>query len=275
MALEIYSDDAMTVPIKQENVFTEASATHTLVGLIATDIAKVYKYTGGVYITLTDYTVVGTTLTLSMPLVTDEHVVVMPIDNVSMTFTGSVGASRSLMKKLVLHKGDTTTVYDALNIYSENLTVPVIELSEVSYGGLYPVGVDETFGIYGALALVTGVGINMTTDLSPYWLPDCAVVVNGQYVGDVLGHDATTIVLAEGTVIPTNGSEDTVQVLSTGDLRFSFLEAGPFTRMLSIPTLTAAAPTQSLWLKESVIIPADTIESPNMPFKLVGQTYPE
>jgi hypothetical protein len=124
MALEIYSDDARTVPVKQENVFTAHTTTHTLVGLIASDVQKVYKWTGAGYIILTsptNYSIAGSTLTLVAALTGTEHIVVMPNDNVSLIFTGAEGTSRSQTKKLVFHKGDSTTIYDALNLYSEDL----------------------------------------------------------------------------------------------------------------------------------------------------------
>lgn len=283
MGLEIYSDDARTLPVLQENVFTALQTTHALVGLLASDVQTVYKYNGVGYDTLAepaDYTFVGTDLVLAVALVTGEHIVVLPNGNISLTFTGTIGSSRSQTRKLVFHKGDVTTIYDSLNLFSENLTVAPITVTDTIYGGIVTVPIDASFNIYNAAGIVVGDGIVLGVDLSAYWLPECALIINGQYVGDILGHDATTIVLPTGTVVPTNMTEDTLEILSTGSLRFALGTLGgaipadaAFKRMLSIPTLTAAEPTQYVWMRETVIIPSDTTETPNMPFKLTGQTY--
>jgi hypothetical protein len=107
-----------------------------------------------------------------------------------------------------------------------------------------------------------------------------AVILNGQYVGDILYYDGIMIIIPEGTVLPVNNVEDHLQFVSTGTLRWALGTIGDtipadaaFKRMVTIPTLTLANPTQYVWMRENVIIPATTAESPNMPFKLIGQTY--
>ena len=285
MALKMYQDDAMTVGLKPENVFTALTAVHTLEGLIALDVQAVYKYTGLAYQLLTsptDYTIVGTAFTLATALTLGQHVVVLPTAHMAITFTGTEGSSRSQYRKVIFHKDDTTTVYDKLNLYSEDLLVAPIEIEEAIVG-LWTFTVDNSsIAVYdtGTGQPLLGTGFSVATDLSTYALANCALVVNGNYICDILGADTSTIVVPLGTVVPTNGVEDLIQIYSTGVLAFALGTAGDtipapdaFKRMLTIPTLTSAAPTQYVWMRETVIIPGDTTESVSTPFKLIGQTY--
>ena len=285
MALKMYQDDAMTVELKQENVFTALSATHTLVGLLAADVQAVYKYTGTAYQLLTTpggYSITGTTLTLTSALTFGQHVVVLPTAHMDIIFTGAEGTSRSQYKKLIFHKDDNTTIYDGLNLYSEDLLIAPIEIEE-TIEGMWTFTVDNSSIIVydnGTGQPLLGTGFAVTTDLSAYALANCALVVNGNYVCDILGADVSNIVVPLGTVIPVNGISDLVQVYSTGLLAFALGTPGDtvpapeaFKRMLTIPTLTSAAPTQYVWMRETVIIPGDTTESVSTPFKLIGQTY--
>lgn len=290
MSLKMYLDNEMTQEILQENVFTNTAIhEYQLEGLIASQVQSVYKYNGVAYEVLTpstQYTISGSTLTLigTGILVTGEHIVVMPINNLQFTFTGTESSVRVQNKKIIFHKDDTN-VYDALNIYSQNLEVPIentIDIAETVLDGFYYFTVDASFNCYSSLGLVTGIGINITTDLTAYNVEGCAVLINNQYVGDVLAYDGIMIVIPSTATITVNNISDVLQIITTGDLKFALggiSDVVPadenFKRMLSIPTLTTAAPTQYIWLKESVIIPTTTVESPNMPFKLIGQVYPE
>jgi len=290
MSLKMYLDNAMTQEILQENVFTNTAITeYQLVGLIASQVQSVYRYNKVIYEVLTpstQYTLSGSTLTLigTGILATGEHVVVMPINNLQLTFTGIENSVRVQNRKIIFYKDDTN-VYDALNIYSQNLETPVeniVDISETVLNGFYYFTVDASYNCYNSLGLVTGIGINITTDLSAYNVEGCAVLINNQYVADVLAYDGTMIVIPSTATIIVNNVSDVLQIITTGDLKFALggiSDVVPadenFKRMLSIPTLTTAAPTQYVWLKESVIIPATTVELPNMPFKLIGQVYPE
>jgi hypothetical protein len=286
----MYLDNEMTQELLQENVFTNTAITsYQLEGLIASQVQSVYKYNGLAYEILTpvtQYTLSGSTLTLlgTGVLATGEHVVVMPINNLQLTFTGTEASVRVQNKKIIFHKDDTN-VYDALNLYSQNLEIPqelIVDISETKLDGFYYFTVDASYNCYGSLGLVTGIGINIDTDLTTYNVEGCAVIINNQYVGDVLAYDGIMIVIPSTAVITVNNVSDILQIITTGDLKFALggvSDVVPvdenFKRMLSIPTLTTAAPTQYVWLKESVIIPTTTVESPNMPFKLIGQIYPE
>lgn len=290
MSLKMYLDNEMTQELLQENVFTNTAITsYQLEGLIASQVQSVYKYNGLAYEILTpvtQYTLSGSTLTLlgTGVLATGEHVVVMPINNLQLTFTGTEASVRVQNKKIIFHKDDTN-VYDALNLYSQNLEIPqelIVDISETKLDGFYYFTVDASYNCYGSLGLVTGIGINIDTDLTTYNVEGCAVIINNQYVGDVLAYDGIMIVIPSTAVITVNNVSDILQIITTGDLKFALggvSDVVPvdenFKRMLSIPTLTTAAPTQYVWLKESVIIPTTTVESPNMPFKLIGQIYPE
>lgn len=288
MSLEMYLDDAKTTPLLRENVFTALTAIHTLDGLTAMQVQTIYKYTGTAYVILSpsSYDISGTTLTLTTALTVGQHIVVMPINHLNMVFTGLEGASKTVDQKLVFFKGDTTTVYDAMSIYSEDLTSTTpVDIKE-TISGFSSFVVDTAMAIYRSNSVVdpvTGIGFTVAADISTINLEDCAVIVNGQYVGDVWATDyISTIVMPTGTTFTTTGISDIIQIVSTGSLRFATGALGDvkpasnaFKRCLSLPTLTLANRTAYVWMTETVSIPTYTIESPSMPFKLIGQTYTE
>ena len=287
MSLEMYLDDAKTVPFLQENVFTALTTVHNLDGLIASQVQTVYKYDGAVYTVLTQgvgYTLIGTVLTLTDVLTIGQHIVVMPTNKINLIFTGIEGSSKTKTQKLIFYKGDTTTVYDAMNMYSENLMTTSIDLTDTILGGFSSFIVDIGMTIYRSNSVVnpvTGIGFATNLDLSLVNLEDCAIIMNNQYIGDVWATDyINTIVMPAGTTFPANNTTDVIHIVSTGDLRFATGVAGDlapttYTRCLSLPTLNMANRTAYVWMKETVIIPATTVEMPNMPFKLIGQSYTE
>lgn len=292
MSLEIYTDDALTSPLRQmERFSTVGQNTFPLVSLVGIDVGEVYKYSGGYtkLATPADYTVIGNSVILVANLGAGEHIVVMPIDNMDIVFTGPEGAVRTQTKKVVFHKTGAF-IYDALKIYSEDFTVAPYEYTEtvvtdgfmaVSLTGLglfdkNGIGIDDSNAV--GMALFS---TNLALDLTYTW-PSIAVVINGAYVGQSIANDASTIAFPLGTTIPTpNYVSDVIEVFSTAALTFALDSNGTipaddaFKPVLVIPTLTTAAPTQKVWLRESASIPAVTAELPNLPFKLTGQEYPE
>lgn len=292
MSLEIYKDDAMTSPLRQmERFSTQGQNTFPLVSLTGIDVGEVYRYSGG-YTKLTDptdYTVVGNSVILTTNLGAGEHIVVMPVDNLDIVFTGPEGAVRTQTKKVVFHKTGAF-IYDALKLYSEDFLVAPYEYTEtvindgfmaVSLTGLglfdkNGIGIDDSNAV-GMALFSTG----LTPDLTYTWA-SIAVVINGQYIGQSIANDASTIAFPLGTVLPTpNYVSDVIEVFSSGALTFAIDSNGTvpadeaFKPVLIVPTLTTAAPTQKVWMRESATIPAVTSEIPNLPFKLTGQEYPE
>jgi hypothetical protein len=289
MALQMYRDDAMTQPILQAERFTTGT-TLPLSSLTGADVQSVYKYTGTGYIKLTapsGYSIVGNSVILTSALITNQHIVILPTNDLDITFTGTEGSTRVQTKKVVFNKTGAF-IYDGLKLYSENFLVEPIEVIDTIYDtGFYTVATSGLM-IYDKngieLTDANSIGISgLSTDMSALTLWDCAVLINDIYIGDCLGNDAGTIVVPIGTVIPTpTYVTDKVEVLSTGDLTFALGTLGgpipaneAFKRLLNIPTLIAAEPTQYIWLRESAVIPSVTTELPNMPFKLAGQEYPE
>lgn len=293
MSLEMYSDDGLTTPVLREEKITTLGTSHVLEFLQAADVQGVYKYSAGVYTLLTlntQYTITGSALTTTAAIVNGEHLVVMPSDNLNFVFTGPEGGLRTLTKKLVLHKTGAF-IYDALKLYSENFTITPIELVDnfPSLAG-WTVGDINGYGLFDInnveLNNLNAVGL-VLEELSGVTLGDlrgCAAVLNGIYVGDIIGNDDFIVALPFGVSLPTpNYASDKLEIFSTGDLRFALGVNGSsaipgdtaFKRMVCVPTLTTAAPTQTVWIRETVTIPAVASDLPNMPFKLTGQEYPE
>lgn len=298
MALEMYTDDARTTKILQENIFNYVNAstvTFTFVGITSTDVEKVYKWNGTSYTTLTlttHYTMTSTQITLTTAgkmTAAGQHILIMPTNKLLMSFTGAQGASRSAYQKIVFYKADTTTIYDGLNLFSSDLTLSTANQTNFSatLSGFAPFVVDAAMAIYRSNSIndpVAGIGIT-TPSLAAYPnLEDCAVIMNGQYIGDVWATDgATTIVLPVGTDLAGkyNGTSDAIQIVATGTLRFALDVAGNgtvpadenFKRCVTIPTLNMATRQRAVYMKETVIIPSTTSETLSMPFKLIGQTY--
>lgn len=289
MALEIYADDAMTLPIKQIEKFDTVGETDfTLTSLLGIDITSVFKWDGIEYLQLTDgvdFSIQSNTIVLTTALVADEHIVAFPTDHMNLVFTGPETAIRTQTKKLVLHKTGAY-IYDGLMMYSEDLLTEPTYFMDLMIGtGYVTVGIDGSFNIYdGSGILITnGVGIaGFTAALNENAYIGCGVLINDYYIGDCIGNGTSHIVLAPGTTIPApTYIQDKVELLSTGNLTFALDSNGTipadnaFKKFLSIPSLTTAEPTQKLWLRENAIIPGWTQITPNMPFKLMGQEYPE
>lgn len=287
MGLEIYGDDNKTIPILESVKHIGPGTVFAVAPLVIGDISAVYKWNGSGYTKLTvttHYTLSGANITLVTALTVGQHIILLPTNCLDMVFTGAELSIRTLTKRLVFFKNAAGVVYDALKLYSEDYTTDPLEVSEVLAGGYYPQGIDGTFNIYDAQSILIsdGVGIaGFTTDWSLYNLYNCAVCLNGQYVGDCIGWDPTTIVLKSGTTLPVaNGVNDLIEVFSTGELTFALSSLGgaipadaAFTRMINLPTLTTAAPTAYVWMRESATIPSVSSETAHMPFKLSGQEY--
>ena len=289
MALELYKDDAMTLPIKQLEVFsTEGETNFLLQTLAGVDVQDVFKWDGFMYNQLlqgTDYSIQSDTIVLDVALAVGENIAVLPLDNLDIVFTGPEAGIRVQTKKLVLHKTGPY-IYDGLMLYSEDLTVePKYFLETIVSSGYYTVGVDASFNIYdkGGVLITEGVGVvGFTSVLNGDAYYDCGLLINDYYIGDCIGNNATTIVLAAGTVVPTAVfTVDKIELLGSGNLAYAIDTNGTipadaaFKKFLSIPALTSAEPTQKIWLRETAVIPGFTTITPNMPFKIMGQEYPE
>lgn len=287
MALQMFSDDAMTTAIAQTEKLATLGTTQALQKLLGIQVKDVYRYNMTEYVKLSkpsQYSVVGNSIILVTGLSSGEHIVVIPTDNVNLVFTGPEASTRVQTKKMIFHNNGTTT-FDALKLYSEDLMYDPIEFNEVLTGtGFYVVGVDSSFSIYDGQGVLIQdaygiIGFATTLDVGLY--VNCAVCINDQYIGDCIGNDANTIVVSKSTIIPlATYIVDRIEMFSTGNLTFALDSNGTipadtaFKRMLNIPTLTPTAQTQKVWMRDTAVIPALTSEQPNMPFKLAGQEYP-
>lgn len=293
MALEIYRDDAMQNLIKQTEKFNSIGATTlALTTLLGSEVEAVYRYVTGSYTKLTtptDYSIVGNDVILTSSIQVGQHVIIMPIDNLDIVFTGTESSIRTQTKKLVFNKTGAF-IYDGLRLYSEDFTTPPYEYTEtIINDGFMAVSLDG-LNLYDKNGLLmsdsNAVGLQLfSTNLTPditYGYPAVALVVNGLYLGNIRANDTSVIALPLGTILPTpNYTIDIIELYSTGNLTFAADSNGTipadeaFKALYIVPTLTTLAPTQKVWLREFATIPSVAIEMPNMPFKLIGQEYPE
>ena len=298
MSLTMFRDDAMSQAILQAEKFTTTGTQFTLLSLIQSTVGAVYKCSGGVYELLTpstDYNFSSSTvitLQAGKAIGPDEHLVVVPTDDLDITFTGPENSIRTQTKKLVLHNNGATT-FDALRLYSEDFLLPPTDLTEVlDNTGYYTIAITEADSYYDFLGNLISDAISVVGFVTDWSVLDayaynenhfCVAVINGQYIGPVIctGTAGDRLVFAAGTSIPlANGVTDTIEVYSTGTLTFALGTLGgpvpadnAFKPLLVVPTLTPAEPTQYLWLREIAKIPTITQDLPNMPFKLAGQEY--
>lgn len=292
MALEIYKDDAMINPLKQAEKFIGPGNAYTLASLTIAEVGSVYKYDGASYIKLlltTDYSLVGSSIQLVTYLTVDEHIIVMPVDDMDMLFTGPEAAVRTQTSKVIFHKYGAF-VYDDLKLYSEDFLVTPYEGVETIVNDGFQTCSLNGLGLYDKNGIEmtdsNAIGIQVasaafTPDVT-YGYTTVVVVINNTYVGKLLANNTTVLALPLSTVIPTpTNVTDTIEVLSTGSLTFAIDTNGTmpvdeaFKPLLVIPTLTTAAPMQKVWLRAVATIQATTAELPNMPFKLSGQEYAE
>lgn len=289
MAISLYKDDACTLVVRTPQKFTRASSSGTfqtfvLTSMTGPQLGHLYRYNGVTHAKLvlnSDFFLSDNQIQLAVSLGVNEVLIAVPIDRLNLNFGGVFGSTK-VSTSFVVFKRDPTFIYDNLLLSSENL-------DNVPYNNTF-VDTAVTFVpnqdmINLAGDVVYGSRVTVPGNLGVNTLQGHAVVLNGAFIGTVLANsidtdNGTSLILVNNVSFTHAGvNTDDLSIFSVGTLTFSLDVDGSiplnstFKPVLQLPNLDIGNDTVKVWVRDSLVIPEQAVNYPNIAFKLTGIEY--
>lgn len=285
MSILVYKDDACTQQVLSPQKFDRASTispyqTFTLTKMTGADMSHLYKYNGTTHAKLiqgTDFSLSGNNITLAAALGVTEILIALPSKRLDLNFGGVFGATKSSTASLIFKREDLY-IYDTLLLASENLdttpfaqTVTDAACTFVANQSMTNASSQIVTGSKCTCPSLTGLTINA--------LQDYALVLNNEYIGQILANEVDSILVNNVSYARTGVITDDLSIFSVGSLLFALDVNGTvpvnsaFKPVVTLPDLTTLNATTKVWVKDTVTIPESATNYPNMALKLTGIEY--
>ncbi len=285
MSILLFKDDAMTQLVKVPQKFTRASTlspyqSFTLTKMTGTEMAYLYKYNGTSHVRLiqgTDYALAGNVITTAISLGATEVLIAIPTDKLNLNFGGVFGASKTNTVP-VIFKRETAYMYDSLILASEDLDNEAFAQNLIDMPFTF---VANQSGVNSLSEAVTGSKCTSPSlsGLAINSLEGYVLTLNGTYVGKILCNDSNSIIVNNSTLSRTGEAADDISIFSIGTLLYALDVDGSvpvnasFKPVINLPNLDIGNDYVKVWVRDTVIIPENATNYPNMAFKLTGIEY--
>lgn len=285
MSIQVFKDDACTLPIKSPQKFDRASTVSpyqvfTLTKMTGAELSHLYKFNGATHIKLiagTDYSISGNSITLAVALGAAELLIALPADRLNLNFGGVFGATKTSTTSVVF-KRETQFMYDSLLLASEDLDkTPFVQTyidTEFTFVANQSMTNSHGQAVVGSKCTSPGLAGLTINALEGY-----ALVLNNVFIGLIIANDVESILVNNVAYTHTGALDDDLSIFSVGTLLFALDVNGSvpsnnsFVPVLTLPNLDTLKNTVKVWVKDTEVIPENATNYPNMAFKITGIEY--
>lgn len=262
MALKFYENSECTQGCNEAQKFerSEGGAGYnafTLTVMTGAQVGSVYKKSSGTFtklVNVTHYSITGDVITLVTALVAGEQLVVLPLGQFDMLFTGYSGSVRTVEIPGWIKRDDAAKGYTNIQLASEKLDLTAQTMLSAT-----------------SVTFASGVGSGYT-GLTAGALVGMAVSHNGSYVGIVTGNTTTTVTIDDtGYSAAAAGSE----VYSIGDLYFAADvngAPGTYAKVINLSPIVNDTAVK-IWIKFTTTIGAQPSSLPNNGLRISAVEY--
>lgn len=222
-----------------DTTITVSNAAYTKAAAPATLAAYVKLYTP------TDFTLAGSVISVIASLGANEVLHAVPTDALAMYFGGTAGETVTKVTKLYLRRS-TDFEYTTLQVSSDDISLQPYHTSTA--GIVFAAGVGTGF---------TGLVIDS--------LVGKAVNHAGVFRGLVIANTETTVTINSAY----NGLAATAEIYNVGSLEFS-IDNVTFSKVLPVADLVESAVVVSIYVRDTVNVPAAAINYPSNIIKVSG-----
>jgi len=288
MGINVYKDDACTLPISAPQKFTRSSinvitpyTTFYLTSMTGAAMEHLYRYnsTTGLHTKLvigTDYSLSTSTIVCSRALGATETLIAIPINRLNLNFGGVFGAEKTSYTSVVFKREDQWA-YDTLLLTSEDLDKTAFAITYIDMSFIFTSGNSMTNS---AGQTVTGSKCaSSISGLTINALEGYALVLNNVYKGTIIANDVSNILINATINYTSSSAVDDLSIFSISTLLFALDVDGTlpstvaFSPVLSLPSLTTDTSSVKVWVKDKLVIPETATNYPNTAFKLTGIEY--
>lgn len=286
MAILVYKDDACTALVKSPQYFTQANSVSpftvfNLTTMGGADLGALYLYDGTNYTKLTqgtNYTLAGSVITLAVGLTVTQALIAVPTDRLNLNFGGVFGAVKTSTSFVIL-KRETAYTYDSLQLSSEDLNIvpemfSSVDAAVASLANQSMLDADMQSVTGSKLTCANFIGLTINALIGQ------AVVLNGEYIGKVIANSATEVLIDKIDLTLTGDDTDDISIFTVSSLKFAVDDgtntppsSSSFTPVVNLPNLDVDTPQVKVWLQDTVTIPENATNYPNVTFKLTGIEY--